>query len=139
MPNRNPRKFGQMTTWHDRLQEALDARGLDWPDLVTATGKTKPSVYAWKPTATKRTKMMEAENASKVCSLLRINSDWLFSGRPPSGLEANVTRLPPKTHPDIAEVLAIMEATDDKGKAMALTAVKFALKDYKPIRKHRVS
>lgn len=76
-----------METWHNRIQQALDARGYDWPDLVRATGLAKPSVYAWKPGATKRTKMIEGENAAAVCSFLRIRSDWLFSGRLPSGLE----------------------------------------------------
>lgn len=81
--NRLADRLAHMETWHDRLERALFARGLDWQDLVTATGKKKPSVYAWKPNANNRTKMIEGENAAKVCAFLRINSDWLFSGKGP--------------------------------------------------------
>lgn len=76
-----------MTTWHDRLQTALTARKKDWADLIKPTGKTKPSVYAWKPTANARATTMNAENAALVCEFLRINVLWLFLGRGPSGLE----------------------------------------------------
>lgn len=80
-----------METWHNRLQHALDVRGYDWPDLVRVTGLSKPSVYAWKPNATKRTTMMEGGNAAKVCTFLRINSRWLFDNALPSGLEDRVS------------------------------------------------
>lgn len=76
-----------MTTWHERLQTALTARKKDWPDLVKPTGKTKPSVYAWKPNANDRSTTMNAENAALVCEFLKINVLWLFLGRGPSGLE----------------------------------------------------
>lgn len=76
-----------METWHDRLQIALTAKGKDWPDLVTVTGLKKPSVYAWKPTATKRSTMMDGANVAKVCKFLGINPMWLFHNEGPSGLE----------------------------------------------------
>lgn len=76
-----------METWHNRLDFALAARGKKWPDLVSVTGKKKPSVYAWKPDASKRTEMMNADNAAKVCEWLEINSRWLFENVGPSGLE----------------------------------------------------
>ena len=76
-----------MTTWHDRLQLALAKRGKDWPDLVAVSGCSKPSVYAWKPTANKRSTMMDGDNAALVCEFLQINQLWLFHGRGPSGLE----------------------------------------------------
>lgn len=76
-----------MTTWHDRLNQALEARGKDWADLVAPTGRTKPSVYAWKPTANDRSSMMNGDNAALVCEFLKINPMWLFHGRGPSGLE----------------------------------------------------
>lgn len=76
-----------METWHKRLDFALKARGKGWADLVSVTGKKKPSVYAWKPDASKRTEMMNADNAAKVCEWLGINSKWLFENVGPSGLE----------------------------------------------------
>ena len=56
-----------MTTWHERLQEALTARTKDWPDLAKAVGKTKQSVYKLKPNSEDRTKQMDWDNAIKVC------------------------------------------------------------------------
>ena len=76
-----------MATWHDRLNEALMARGKTWPELVTVTGLKKPSVYAWKPGANRRSTMMDGENAATVCHFLRVNPMWLFHGQGPSGLD----------------------------------------------------
>lgn len=76
-----------MTTWHDRLDMALTAREKGWPDLVAATKAEKPSVYAWRPTAKKRSTMMNGDNAALVCELLEISPVWLFHGRGQSGLE----------------------------------------------------
>jgi hypothetical protein len=76
-----------METWHNRLQTALTVRRKDWADLVKVTGLKKPSVYAWKPNATKRSTMMDGENAAKVCKFLGINAMWLFHDEGPSGLE----------------------------------------------------
>lgn len=84
-----------MSTWHDRLQLALNARKLDWPDLVKPTGKTKPSVYAWKPNSNDRATTMNAENAALVCEFLGINVLWLFLDRGPSGLESGDYEKPP--------------------------------------------
>ena len=80
-----------MTTWHDRLQEALNARQLDWPDLVAPTGRKKPSIYAWKPDANDRSTMMNGDNAALVCEFLKINPLWLFYGRGPSGRRTDIT------------------------------------------------
>jgi hypothetical protein len=76
-----------MATWHNRLDEALKKRGKTWPDLVTVTGLKKPSVYAWKPDATRRSTMMDGENAAVVCHYLHINAMWLFHNHGPSGIE----------------------------------------------------
>lgn len=69
-----------MTTWHDRLASALKARGLGYSDLVRATGLSRPSVYAWAPNATKRTKDLKGTNLSKVCALLGVTPAWLLNG-----------------------------------------------------------
>jgi hypothetical protein len=76
-----------METWHDRLQKAMTVRRKTWAALVEATGLKKPSVYAWKPNATKRTEMMDGLNSSVVCHFLQINCRWLFLNEGPSGLE----------------------------------------------------
>lgn len=77
-----------METWHNRLDYAMKMRGKKWPELVKATGLSKPSVYAWRPDAKKRTEMMNGDNAAVVCAWLEINSRWLFEGIEPSGLSS---------------------------------------------------
>lgn len=112
-----------MTTWHNRLQTALDARKKDWSDLLQPTGKKKPSVYAWKPNANDRAVTMNAENAAAVCEFLKINVLWLFHDRGPSGLEdsnfvekqpSTVTTIKPTTERDLcnAELLALANQLD---------------------------
>lgn len=81
-----------METWHDRLDLAMKMRGKKWADLVKVVGLSKPSVYAWRPNAKKRTEMMNGDNAAVVCAWLEINSEWLFKGTEPSGLD--------DTHPE---------------------------------------
>lgn len=82
-----------METWHDRLITALNSRGCVLRDLVAVTGCKPPSVYAWAPDATKRTKTLGADNAAKICSYLSINLPWLLYGVGLSGLEKdNVSR-----------------------------------------------
>lgn len=73
-----------MTTWHERLQQALNARGKIPADLARYCGVKPPSVSDW---LSGKTKMIGGKNAAKVCEFLRINHDWLFDGKPPSGLE----------------------------------------------------
>lgn len=72
-----------MDTWHDRLQFALLLRKKTYADLVRITRLAKPSVYAWKPTANKRTEMMDGNNAALVCEALNISPLWLFHNRGP--------------------------------------------------------
>lgn len=76
-------------TWHYRLQQALEARRLDWPDLFSHLKGhiSKPSVYAWKTDAKTRSTMMDGDNAALVCAWLNISPVWLFHGEGKSGLE----------------------------------------------------
>lgn len=76
-----------METWHDRLDLAMKSRGKKWAELVKITGLSKPSVYAWRPDAKKRTEMMNGDNAAIVCEWLGISSKWLFEGVGDSGLD----------------------------------------------------
>ena len=80
-----------MATWHSRLQSALTVRGKSWADLVDVAGLTLPSVRAWYPLASKRTTMMNGDNAARVCAFLQINPLWLFDDVGPSGLEIGTT------------------------------------------------
>ena len=76
-------KVEGMTSWHNRLDFALTHRGKTWADLFDHMNHSpaklkKPSVYAWKPNATKRSTMMDASNAAIVCKFLGITPMWLF-------------------------------------------------------------
>lgn len=93
------------TTWHNRLESALIKRGKDWSDLVTATGLTRTSVYAWKPWSGKRSNMMNGDHAAVVCAFLAINPLWLFHNRGPSGLEKEQPK-PIVQIPNAAEIMA---------------------------------
>ena len=75
-----------MDTWHYRLDYAIRCRGKKWPELVEKTGLSKPSVYAWRPDAKKRSSMMDGDNSAIVCDWLGIKAMWLFHGIGESGL-----------------------------------------------------
>lgn len=49
-----------------------------------------------------------------------------------SQYNGNVTKIPLQEDADIKSVVAMMEATDSKGRSMALAAVKIALHGHKP-------
>jgi phage repressor protein C with HTH and peptisase S24 domain len=73
-----------MKTWHERLQEALNARGVKPAELARYCGVKPPSVSGW---LNGDTRMLGGSNAVKTCEFLKINHDWLFNGTLPSGLE----------------------------------------------------
>ena len=78
-------------TWHYRLDRALAVRGKEWSDLFDylspITHIRRPSVYAWKPGAEKRSTMINGDNAALVCKWLKINPIWLFYDQGKSGLD----------------------------------------------------
>ena len=102
-----------MKTWHDRLEAALQARNRGWDELVSATKLKKPSVYAWKPNATKRSTMMNGDNAARVCAFLRISPLWLFYDEGPSGLGEQVVRYPSLTSEPRARYLTTDSDIDE--------------------------
>ena len=80
-----------MTTWHTRLQQALTAREKTWQELFDYLAPInkirKPSVYAWKVDATKRSNMIDGDNLALVCAWLNINPILMMHGQGNSGLE----------------------------------------------------
>lgn len=115
-----------MKTWHNRLQEALTARGKDWPELFAylnaATGIKKPSVYAWKPDAERQSTILNGDNAALVCAWLQISPMWLFFEKGYSGLEqdddladlvSKYVRLTPSRKTTVKEVLHSLAATQE--------------------------
>lgn len=73
-----------MANWHERLAEALAARKKTAAQLARFCGVKPPSVSDW---MSGKTKMIGGKNSASVCQFLSINSEWLFDGKLPSGLE----------------------------------------------------
>lgn len=119
-----------MKTWHERLDEAINARERTWPDLFEYLTRrnqiSKPSVYAWKPGAEKRSTMMNGDNAALVCHWLNISPLWLFYGEGESGLNDNreladmvsdYMQLNDNKKIAVREVVASMKAAQDAEEA----------------------
>ncbi len=60
--------------------------------------------------------------------------EWLIDAAP----STRVVKLPKKQDPDIAEVVRLMEATDERGRILILGAAREAIKNHSP-RKHRAN
>lgn len=73
-------------SWHDRLNHAMEVRGVGGTELAKAIGIKPPSVTGW---TSKETQMLDGLHAAKACRYLRINVTWLFFGELPSGLEGD--------------------------------------------------
>jgi len=125
-----------MPSWHERLQAALDARGKTWADLVKITGLNASSVYAWQPGATRRSKMMGADNAAIVCAWLRINIDWLFLGSGSSGLGLDdpypTTRFEP-TMDEIDTVLNLRKIPPGEVRVLSMIIAKLAKHGFRDV------
>lgn len=67
------------TTMGERLDQALQARGLTPADLIRALGSSKGTVYNILKDVTKPDKVW-ASTAKAICAYLRIRMDWLIEG-----------------------------------------------------------
>lgn len=74
-----PSLLAMNTTMGERLDQALQARGLTPPDLIRAIGSSKGAVYNILNDDTKPEKVW-ASTAKAICSYLRIRMDWLIEG-----------------------------------------------------------
>ena len=79
-----------MPNWNARIKKAADARGVSGTELANACNIMAASVSGW---FSGETKTMEAGNALKACTHLKINMEWLLYGRLPSGLEYDSPKL----------------------------------------------
>lgn len=92
---------------------------------------TEQKMTNWKTRGVSQAGIIEAAR------LLGCRASWLASGEGEMtdtlpALPANLARLTPPPDPLITQALALLEATDHDGRVMALTAIKFALKDHRP-------
>lgn len=74
----------KLENWHQRLRFALEKRDKKPAHLAKAAKVSAPSVADW---LSGKTKMLGGKNAVITCEFLRINHNWLFSGKGPSGLD----------------------------------------------------
>lgn len=125
-----------MTDIHARIKRLREAQSLSLEALAKKAGVSWQAAQQWeKPngTAPKRARL------AKVAEALKTTAGYLMSGYSDTQ-ENNVRHLAQpvapyqlrQNHPDIAAVVAIMESTDDRGRAMALAAVKVALEGHSP-------
>lgn len=130
---------------HSRIKKLREQREISMEALAKGLGVSWQTVQQWeKPggTAPKRTRL------EKVAALLNTTTMYLITGQDDSGqyrAGGNVVKIEQQVagyrHPDktIAEVVALLEKTDDKGRAMALGAIRAALSGYSPAKANPAS
>lgn len=64
-------------TWHKRLTQAREAKGIKKSAFAKLVGVSAPTVTDWE---NGDTKMIEGSNLIKVCQALDISPDWLLHG-----------------------------------------------------------
>jgi len=64
-------------TWHNRLTQAREAKGIKKSAFATLVGVKPSSVTDWE---NGDTKMIVGANLMRVCSVLEISPDWLIDG-----------------------------------------------------------
>lgn len=85
-----------METWNDRLNQALLDRGIKSTELASGVGVKKPTITAWRDGTAKN---MTAENAAKISRFLKINLEWLITGKG-SMTDSNVVSIRNQKTPD---------------------------------------
>lgn len=134
-------------TWHIRLTQAREAKGIKKSALAKLIGVSAPTVTDWENGETKK---IEGDNLIKVCAQLEISPEWLLNGKESLAslnrkihhnetrakdflaavAERHSTEQKTLLHPDIQAVIRMLEATDEGGRARALHAVDDVLKQY---------
>lgn len=66
------------TTLQSRLKEAMRLAGVRQADLARACGVAQPSVSDW---VTGKTKALEGQNLVRAAKRLRVNPEWLATGK----------------------------------------------------------
>lgn len=130
---------------HSRIKELREQRGLSMEALAKLIGVSWQTVQQWERpdgTAPKRTRLEQAAQA------LGTTTTYLMTGAHqansyPTGSNVVAMEQPAQayTHSNktIAEVVAILEQTDEKGRIMALGAIRSALNGYVPAKANPAS
>lgn len=128
-----------MSDIHTRIKRLREARQMSLEALAKEVGVSWQAAQQWeKPdgTAPKRLRL------SRVAEVLKTTTGYLLNGHPDKH-EGNVRHLAQPVaeyhipnDPDILAVVSMMKSTDDRGRSMALAAVKVALANYVPAAKN---
>lgn len=127
-----------MEKLEDRVQHCLNFFGKTQAGLARACRIKPSSVHAWLSGKTKR---ISGENLLRAASYFGVNNEWLATGRGPitsddhSPIAQEILPMPyVHPHPLVRQVIALMEATDEAGRGIALMAISQALEKYRPIK-----
>lgn len=130
---RNYRYMKKDTKANRIRQLRLDAK-LTQQQVASYVGVSRVAVAKWESGDTKDLKQ---ENLFRLADLLKINERELVRGGPggPStppkpAPKTNVEQLPKRRDKRIEEAIQLMEATDDRGRDIALAGLKGALAGY---------
>lgn len=130
---------------HSRIKELREKRGLSMEALAKLIGVAWQTIQQWERpdgTAPKRTRL------EKAASALGTTPTYLMTGNSINGTypgHGNIVVMEPPaaaySHPNktISEVVALLEQTDEKGRVMALGAIRSALNGYKPAKANPAS
>lgn len=134
-----------MSDIHSRIKKLREDKEISLEALAVVVGVSWQAVQQWeKPggTAPKRTRL------EKVAKALGTTAMYLLTGRQESepvlasgNLHVFQPAAPAYVHGNktIAEIVGILEATDEKGRIMALGAIRAALRDYVPAKANPAS
>lgn len=137
----------QAMKFSEWLRARIDERGLTeqaLEDLTAESGKRVPQATINR-ILRGETKDPRQSTVNVLIRSLGVNPDGWLSDPKPATLRQEVADYPAKVapftkrqDPDIAAVVALMEATDERGKILVLGAAREALKHHKPAVKNRV-
>jgi hypothetical protein len=100
-----------MTTWNERLAQALAASEYKPHQFAQALGLKTPSISAWIAAGSiAPAKNLTGENLLRVCKLLEIRPEWLMFNEGPM-------RPPPRRglSPEMQEIFETLERIDREG------------------------
>lgn len=127
-----------MDNIHTRIKALRLGRKLSMQALADACQVTWQTVQQWEQpngTAPKRARL------EAVAKALGTTTSYLISGLYPEASEQHRVEQPRPTYKRessaVAEIMAMLESTDEVGRSMALAAVKVALSGHKAIKANR--
>jgi len=117
-----------MQTMGERLQEALDRRGVKPVDLIAGTKLSKGTIYNILGDKTRPEKVW-ADTATRVCRYLRISRDWLISGRGPMDTEESPSQVSGPDPAILQEAVSLLLFDLDHGGPRSATSASRLLMD----------